>query len=158
MNGVGDILQLGDSHMKWHLLVAVSLSLVSCSDAHSSSAAVPMRGGAIPTWDAAACGDDDYQNAQLQRHPGLMGRSVDSLLTAFGEPSAVERFRVGEPTGVFYGAYGKMPKGREHKNAGDPVRVLTWTKNGCNFSIFFLEEAGSSAAVNAFEWAVGADF
>jgi hypothetical protein len=124
----------------------------------SSTASAPRGADAIAPWDGSACGDDDYQNEQMQRHPALMGRTADALRNAFGKPTSEERFIVGEPTGVFYGAYGRMPEGRDQKNTGDPMRVLTWTKNGCNFSVFFLETAGRSAAVHAFEWAVGSDF
>jgi hypothetical protein len=168
--------------MKQHALSALIFALLACSDRDESRNAVapvlksnagaktasasdvaaaavsPDLAGNIAMWDSSACGDDDYQNEQMQRHPGLMGRSAKSLLKAYGKPSAQERFKVGEPIGIFYGAYGKMPKDRQQKNMGDPVRVLTWTNNSCNFSIFFLETPAGSSAIHAFEWAVGSDF
>jgi hypothetical protein len=126
----------------------------------SSSDPKPIK---IPAWDASGCGDDDYQNAQLQRHPSLMGQSASDIIAAYGTPSKQEDFKVGEPEGSFYGDYGKRG-GSKTITAGNPVRVLTWTKSNCNFSVFFLNrnkdqnDTKDWYADNAFEWGVGADF
>lgn len=85
-----------------------------------------------------------------------MGRSPELLAANFGAPSAREDFRVGQPVGAFYGALGRRQP--PAPNAGAPARQWTWTKNGCNFSVFFLQHGGKWGAVEAFEWSVGADF
>ena len=109
----------------------------------------------IAPWDASGCGDDQYQNEKLERHPALMGLPPSALIAAYGAPSASEDFVAGKPVGTFYGAYGKQASGA---NANRPMRVLTWTKNTCNFSVFFMGQDAKGRVVEAFEWAVGAEF
>jgi hypothetical protein len=109
----------------------------------------------IAPWDAVKCGDDQYQNEKLERHPVLLGLSPSALIAVYGAPSASENFVAGEPVGTFYGAYGRQASG---VNAGKPMRVLTWTKKSCNFSVFFMGQDTNGRVVEAFEWAVGADF
>jgi hypothetical protein len=109
----------------------------------------------IALWDASGCGDDQYQNEKLERHPALMGLSPSVLIAVYGAPSASENFVAGEPVGTFYGAYGKQASG---VNTGKPMRLLTWTKKSCNFSVFFMGQDDNSRVVEAFEWAAGADF
>jgi hypothetical protein len=118
-----------------------------------STPALPLK--TVGPWDASGCGDDQYQNEKLERHPALAGLSPGVLIAAYGKPAATEDFVAGEPSGTFYGAYGKQAVGED---VGKPVRVLTWTKNGCNFSVFFIKKDDDARAVEAFEWAVGADF
>ncbi len=120
-------------------------------------ASVSRKSNNIAPWDASGCGDDDYKNEQLQRHPELMGLSQDDILAAYGAPSAREEFKIGEPVGRFYGDYAKR-SGAQAKNAGEPARALTWTKSNCNFTIFFLNKNKAWLADNAFEWGVDADF
>lgn len=145
--------------------------VAGCSDADAGSSAANAAGpplaepavvqakpAKIAPWDASQCGDDDYQNAQMERHPALMGLSPDMVASAYGQPSTSENFRVGEPVGTFYGAYGKRSGGPKSADEGKPMRVLTWTKKDCNFSIFFLQSGEGMKAVEAYEWAVGADF
>jgi hypothetical protein len=120
--------------------------------------ATPASGATIPGWDAKRCGDDDYQNEKLQRHPAIMGLAPDALSAAYGIPSAQEYFLVGKPSGTFYGAYGKRLNGPKAINHGAPGYVITWTKSGCNFSVFFLKQGDTWKATEAFEWAVGAEF
>jgi hypothetical protein len=112
----------------------------------------------IKPWDAKRCGDDDYKNRKMERHPDLMGLTAAQLLQAYGPPSADEKVKVGEPVGSFYGPFRKVPSSQRQKNFGDPLRILTWTKNKCNFSVFFFDTSNASSAVYAFEWSVGADF
>ncbi len=152
-------------------LALLVILLSACSDSSNSvTAAAATKAMAaksttskpvdahVAQWDATKCGDDEYQNARMERHPALMGLPLQALVKAYGAPSERENFKVGEPVGVFYGPLGKMPVGRAHKNIGAPATVLTWTRNGCNFSVFFIEKAGTTSAVHAFEWAVGSDF
>ncbi len=87
-----------------------------------------------------------------------MGLSAAQLLQAYGQPSAEEKVKLGEPVGSFYGPFRNLPAAQKQKNFGEPIRILTWTKNKCNFSVFFNETTGASLAVYAFEWGVGADF
>ena len=113
---------------------------------------------AILVWDASQCGDDDYQNERLERHPKLMGSSVDQLVRAYGTPSNLEEFKVGEPVGVFYGELGRTEGAAARPLAGKSAKVLTWTKSDCNFSVFFVQRDRAFEAVNAFEWGIDADF
>jgi hypothetical protein len=114
--------------------------------------------GTLKPWDATGCGDDNDKNEKMERHPDLMGLTIEQLTKAYGKPATTEAFKVGTPQGIFYGPYGRMPAGREQANTGQPAQILTWTKNGCNFSVFFLDASGKTSAVHAFEWAVGSDF
>jgi hypothetical protein len=134
---------------------SASLSATTPQPVPATAAPEPR---AIKPWDATACGDDAYQNEKLQRHPALMGLAPEPLTRAYGAPSAEQNFRVGEPLGTFYGAYGKRRSGPKAANEGAPARVLTWTKSSCNFSVFFLKQGETWQAVEAFEWAVGAEF
>jgi hypothetical protein len=124
----------------------------------SDRKAVTTAGKSIAPWDASGCGDDDYKNTKMERHPALMGISIERLSAAYGKPSSREKFIVGNPVGIFYGEYGRMSASRPHPLKGKQAQILTWTKNGCNFSIFFVEKAGTPSAVHAFEWTVGSDF
>jgi hypothetical protein len=140
--------------MKTGSAIATFTLLVSgCTNAPQNAQATN-----IPPWDASGCGDDDYQNEKLERHPMLMGLSPEIILSAYGKPSSSEDFVVGGPGGSFYGALGKRMGGAKAANNGAPARVLTWTKSACNFSVFFVKEGALWQSVNAFEWAVGADF
>lgn len=155
--------------MTRQLVLAVVLGATACdageqremtvSAAHhekATSAVRPATQARVARWDASTCGDDAYRNARMDRHPALMGRSPEILAASFGAPSAREDFRVGEPVGTFYGALGRRQP--PPPNAGAPARQWTWTRNGCNFSVFFLQRGGRWSAVDAFEWPVGADF
>ena len=135
-------------------------ALVSSCGAGSGASAPPTDivvadAAKIAPWDAVKCGDDHYQNEKLERHPALMGLPPSALIAAYGAPSASEDFVAGEPVGTFYGAYGKQAGG---VNAGKAMRVLTWTKKSCNFSVFFMGKDAKGRVVEAFEWAVGAEF
>ncbi len=147
--------------MKMWGLTLFALLAAACNGSETSGptrAAAQAAGPAIAPWDAGTCGDDDYQNEKMERHPALVGRTANDLLAAFGKPSTNETFRIGEPAGTFYGPFAKRLSGPPHPDLGDPARVLTWTKNGCNFSVFFVEPDQGGRVVEAFEWAVGADF
>ena len=119
-------------------------------------ASAPAAVERVKLWDASRCGDDPYVNARMERHPALMGRSPETLAASFGAPSQRENFTVGGPVGTFYGALGRRTP--PPPNAGAAARQWTWTKNGCNFSVFFLQRGDQWRAVEAFEWRVGADF
>lgn len=148
------------------LIASLALTAASCSAAEqpatANDAALPVTVAqnetVIAPWDASRCGDDDYQNARMERHPALMGVEAGRLEAAYGKPAQREDFRVGEPAGTFYGALGRRVSGAPHPDAGAAARVLTWNKSGCNFSVFFVERGGRWNAVNAFEWSPGADF
>ncbi len=133
-------------------------SLPVTASAAGNSGAGSSGAGKIAPWDATACGDDDYKNEQMQRHPELMGLSPAALTAAYGAPSDREAFTVGEAVGTFYGPLGKMPEGRAQPDKGASAQVLTWTRSGCNFSVFFVTRGKASVAAHAFEWAVGSDF
>jgi hypothetical protein len=125
----------------------------------ATSAPDPLTGTKlIKPWDSSRCGDDDYKNAKMERHPNLMGMSSAQLVKAYGQASADEKVKIGEPIGSFYGPYRKLPIEKKQADFGEPIRILTWTKNKCNFSVFFKETQAASIAVYAFEWGVGADF
>lgn len=113
---------------------------------------------AVPRWDAARCGKGDVPDAGDRRHRVFAGFSPDQLLAAYGKAAGDERFRVGGPGGVFYGALGKMPPGRAHLDTGKPARVLTWTRSGCELHVFFVERGKGWVAVQALESAAGADY
>lgn len=150
----------------WAGWTAAMLSIVACDAAPSASSAAiqlsngPARNGrpVIAPWDATRCGDDAYQNARMERHPALMGLSSQALEGAWGAPAQREQFRVGSPVGTFYGALGRRRSGRPHADTNAPAQALTWRRAGCNFSVFFVKRNDAFRAVNAFEWAVGADF
>jgi len=78
----------------------------------------------IHPWDARGCGDDDYRNARLERHPALIGRSADELLAAYGKPHLNAVFRAGEGVGTYSGGVaGQLPEGGR-QNAATPVREI----------------------------------
>jgi len=118
----------------------------------------PDESSALSDWDASDCGDDHYQNAQLQRHPELVGLPLKPLLAAFGQPFEDEDFVIGEPQGTFYGDYAKSAVDAASPLRGRAAKVVTWQKSGCNFSAFLVSQAGEFRVTRAFEWAVGADF
>lgn len=139
------------------MLVACGPSEPAAAGGEGMAARVTAHAEA-PRWDAARCGKGDAPDAKLKRHLAFAGQSPEALLKAYGEASNDERFRVGGPAGVFYGALGKMPPGRAHPNAGRPARVLTWTKGGCELSVFFVQQDRGWAIPQAYETAAGADF
>lgn len=140
------------------LLVACGPGEPAVAGSKGATAPRGVTGKAAPQWDAARCGKGDPPDASLAQHRVFEGQSPETLLAAYGKPSNDERFRVGVPGGVFYGALGKMPPGRAHPDAGKPARVLTWTKSGCELNVFFVQRTGGWAVVQAFEAAGGADY
>ncbi len=138
-----------------HRTLILPLMLAACGSAQSQPAPAALP---VPRWDAARCAKGDAPDATPERNRVLERQSPEALLAAYGKPSNDERFRVGEPGGVFYGALGKMPPGRTHPDAGRSARVLTWTKSGCELNVFFVQRAGGWAVVQAFEAAAGADY
>ncbi|HEU0043387.1 hypothetical protein [Sphingomonas sp.] len=140
--------------------IAPAIGNASAESAATARATAPAQVGrsGIERWDATRCGDDDYRNARMERHPALMGRAPEALEAAFGPVGTRESFRVGGPAGTFYGELGRRRSGPPRRHDGARAQVLTWTRQACNFSVFFVEKDGAWRAVNAFEWAVGADF
>ncbi|MFV0624243.1 hypothetical protein ACBY01_09570 [Sphingomonas sp. ac-8] len=112
----------------------------------------------VPPWDASQCGDDEYQNARMERHPALIERSADDLLAAYGKPHAESRFRAGDGVGTYSGGVAsQLPGGAAH-NARTPVREIIWQRGGCNFVVRFREDQGAWRVFDAFEALADADF
>lgn len=112
----------------------------------------------LDDWDARKCGDDEYQNARMERHPRLIGRAPDELEAAFGAASATDRFRVKDAVGTFRGGVGSQLQGGAAANANRTILEKTWTKSGCNFTVRFYEQDGRWRAIDGFEYSVGSDF
>lgn len=112
---------------------------------------------ANPPRHAGRCGDGDYRNVRVRGRLTVMSAAPEDLERAWGRPVERERFRVGEPVGTFYGELGDRAPG-PIAHAGAPAQTLTWRRNGCSLTVSFVETAGAYRVVNAFEWAVGADF
>ena len=115
-------------------------------------------GQRLADWDATRCGDDEYQNARMERHPGLIGRAPGELEAAFGAASETDRFRVRDAVGTFRGGVGSRLPGGAAANADRIILEKTWTKSGCNFTVRFYEQGGRWRAIDGFEYSVGADF
>jgi len=123
-------------------------------------AAVPPQGPSRPVapWDASRCGDDEYKNARMERHPALIGRSADDLLAAYGKAHAEDRFRAGEGVGTYSGGVASQLPGGAARNARTPVREIIWQRQGCNFIVRFREDRGAWRVFDAFEASADADF
>lgn len=134
---------------------AAALATPSAS-ASAATSATPAR--AVPAWDATTCGDDEYQNARMERHPALIGRSADDLLAAYGKPRADETFRAGEGLGVYRGGVASQLPGGAKANAQTPVREIVWVRSACQFIVRFREAEGAWRVFDAFEAAEDADF
>lgn len=117
-----------------------------------------MPAALIPEWDASRCNDDAPAPGSTQRHPRLMKRSPAELRAAFGSPSKTSEFRMGEVQGTFGSGLGSLLPGGEAANARRMAREETWTKSGCNLTVFFADFSGQWSAIDAFEWSVDADF
>jgi hypothetical protein len=59
----------------------------------------------VPPWDATSCGDDEYRNARMERHPELIGRTAEDLFSAYGRPQGEDRFRAGDGVGTYSGGW-----------------------------------------------------
>lgn len=90
----------------------------------------PPPNQSVPAWDASRCGDDDYQNARMERHPALIGRSDDDLIAAYGKPHAEDRFRAGEGVGTYSGGVASQLPSGAPRNARTPVREIIWRAPG----------------------------
>ncbi len=112
----------------------------------------------VPAWDATRCGDDEYRNARMERHPDLMGRAADDLLAAYGKPHADTRFRAGEGVGTYSGGVASQLPGGAERNARTPVREIVWQRAGCNFIVRFRQATGAWRVFDAFEASSDADF
>lgn len=112
-----------------------------------------MRVIGIAPWNAAACGGD----ASIQYHPGLLQRTPADLRSAFGTPSEETRFTVGEAVGVFEtSAIAHLPPGMAAPST--EVGESTWTKAGCNLTVWFVKRSGALRSFHALKWRVGTDF
>jgi hypothetical protein len=124
------------------------------------NAAMPAKAPSrhVPPWDASQCGDDEYQNARMERHPALMGRSADDLLAAYGKPHAESSFRAGEGVGTYSGGVASQLPGGAARNAHTQVREIIWQRDGCSFIVRFREHGGDWRVFDAFEASADADF
>lgn len=112
-----------------------------------------VRVTGVPRWNAATCGGDE----PIQHHSGLLKRTPADLRDAFGKPSEETRFKVGEAVGVFEtSAIAHLPSGMAAPST--EVGEATWTKAGCNLTVWFVKRSGASRAFHALEWRVGTDF
>lgn len=112
----------------------------------------------VPDWDARRCGDDEYRNARMERHPELMGRTADALVAAYGKPQREEAFAAGEGAGTYRGGVASRLPGGAAANARTPVREVVWLRAGCEFIVRFRQAEGAWRVFDAFEASAGADF
>lgn len=126
--------------------------------AKPSEQPAPAPNRSVPAWDASRCGDDEYQNARMERHPALIGRSADDLLAAYGKPHAEDRFRAGEGVGTYSGGVASRLPGGAARNPRTPVREIIWQRAGCNFIVRFRKDRGAWRVFDAFEASADADF
>lgn len=112
----------------------------------------------VPPWNAKRCGDDEYRNARMERHPDLTGRTAGDLLAGYGRPHADVRFRAGEGVGTYSGGVASQLPGGAARNARTPVREIVWQRAGCNFIVRFREAEGAWRVFDAFEASADADF
>ena len=126
----------------------------------TSDAAMPDKGllRPVPAWDASRCGDDEYENARMERHPALIGRSIDDLLAAYGKPQAENGFRAGDGVGTYSGGVASQLPGGAASNSHTPVREIIWQRDGCNFIVRFRQDRGAWRVFDAFEASADADF
>ena len=117
---------------------------------------VPFR--TVPAWDASKCGDDEYKNARMERHPALLGRSADDLLAAYGKAHTDDRFRAGDGVGTYSGGVASQLPGGAARNAQTRVREIIWQREGCNFIVRFRQDRGAWRVFDAFEASANADF
>jgi len=133
----------------------VSPSPMAASSTPTGKEPVPLP---VPIWDATRCGDDEYKNARMERHPELMGRAAADLLAAYGKPRADTRFRAGEGAGTYSGGVASQLPGGAERNARTPVREIIWQRADCNFIVRFRTVAGAWRVFDAFEASSDADF
>lgn len=117
---------------------------------------VPSR--RVPAWDASKCGDDEYKNVRMERHPALLGRSADDLLAAYGKAHTDDRFRAGDGVGTYSGGVASQLPGGAGRNAQTQVREIVWQREGCNFIVRFRQDRGVWRVFDAFEASANADF
>lgn len=153
-----------------HAILIGSVAVAGCGEGQATKAARqasmdptrPVRSApgrpALADWDARRCGDDEYKNAAMQRHPELIGRSPEELTAAFGKPADTDHFRAGETQGTFRAGVADQLPGGAAANANRVVKEMTWTRSGCNFTVQFYERQARWRAIDGFEWSVGADF
>jgi hypothetical protein len=112
----------------------------------------------VPPWDATSCGDDEYRNARMERHPELMGRTAEDLLAAYGRPQSEDRFRAGEGVGTYSCGVASQLPGGAARNARTLVREIVWQRAGRNFIVRFRDADGAWRVFDAFEASSDADF
>ena len=93
----------------------------------------------------------------MQRHPDIIGRTPELLAAAFGKP-VTERFRIGDAVGTLRSGLGSLLPGGEASNADRIAREDTWTKSGCNLTVFSVETDGLWRAIDSIEYSTDADF
>ena len=168
-------MRLGHRH-RIVVLCAVTLSTLGCDEIGSRSGSIndpsvrdiqratqpiearPIAVTTVRNWDASKCGDDSYQNAAMERHPTLMGRSPAMLQQAFGAPTSRDTFVLGKAVGTYRGGRAAGLPGGIAANGRRTALEFVWTRRGCNFTVRFIADGGNWRAFEAFESLVGADF
>lgn len=135
-------------------LMASALSTATCGSPAPNSDTPDKDGGAMTQAEASI--DWSRKECDAPQNAPDFADKTESALAALGKPTREERFALGKGMNEFrIELLNIYPMAT---NAALPVMERTWSRKGCNLTIWFVEKRGVWTSVRASRWPDGVQF